>query len=244
MVLIELIDILFGLLSLVTVIFAFVVGIKILSKYKSFKDKNFIYVGLMWIGIYSPWWSSSLSFLLMVFSNNTVSLTLGLYFIFALGLVPFFMIVWLIAFTDMVIKKNRNLIIGIPAIITIAYEIYLIFSVIVSPVLIGEFSEASIFDVTYRGISQIYLIFIVLLILSTGVLFSRQSLKSDNPELKLKGKLLLSAWILWTAGAILDSAIPLFIFTLLLTRIILISSSILFYLGFLLPNFIKKRIVQ
>jgi hypothetical protein len=222
---------------------AFAVGIKIMSKYKSVKDRNFIFVGLIWIGIYHPWWSSSLSFLVNLFSNDTLSLSLGLYFLFALGLVPFFMFVWLIAFTDMVITKYRTLIIILPTVVTILYEIYLIFNVIVNVSVIGEFSDASIFDVTYKGISQFYLVFIVLLILSTGILFALQSLKADKPEIQLKGKLLLSAWILWAAGAIFDSAIPLFISTLLMTRIILISSSILFYFGFLLPNFIKERFI-
>ncbi|MBD3214863.1 MAG: hypothetical protein GF311_19785 [Candidatus Lokiarchaeota archaeon] len=244
MIIIELIDILFGSLSLVTVIVAFAVGIKIMSKYKSVKDRNFLFVGLIWIGIYHPWWSSSLSFLLNLFSNDMVSLSLELYFLFALGLVPFFMYVWLIAFTDMVITKYRTMIILLPTAVTLLYEIYLIFNVIVNVSVIGEFSDASIFDVTYRGISQFYLVFIVLLILSTGILFALQSLKSDKPEIQLKGKLLLSAWILWAAGAIFDSAIPLFISTLLMTRIILISSSILFYFGFLLPNFIKERVIS
>jgi hypothetical protein len=154
------------------------------------------------------------------------------------------MFVWLIAFTDMVTTKYRTPIIVLPTTITTLYEIYLVFNVIVNVSVIGEFSEASLFDVTYKGISQFYLVFIVLLILSTGILFALQSLKADKPEIQLKGKLLLSAWILWAAGAIFDSAIPLFIPTLLMTRIILISSSFLFYLGFLLPNFVKEWFIE
>jgi len=240
MVYLEITDILFGLLSLVTVIFAFLVGLKILSKYFSLDDKNFLYIGLVWIGIYHPWWSSSLSFLLVLFTGKT--LPLGLYFIFALSLTPFFVIVWFLAFTNMVFQKYRILLIALVAVISGLYEIYLIYYVIFDVSVIGEFT--ALFDVHYNSISMIYLIFVVLLLLITGILFSRQSLKSETPEIRLKGKLLLSAWVLWAIGAVLDSAIPLFIITLLITRLILITSSILFYIGYILPNFFKKRLLS
>jgi hypothetical protein len=233
----EFTDFFFGLLSLVTVIFAFSVGLKIISKYFKVKDKNFLFIGLIWIGIYHPWWSSSLSFLLVLFGGE--SLSLGLYFLFALSLTPFFLILWMLAFNDMVLQKYRNLSIILIAVITGLYEIYLIYNVIFDVNVIGDFT--AIFDVHYNSISMIYLIFIVLLLLITGILFSRESLKSDNLEIKLKGKFLFLAWVLWSIGAVLDSVVPLFIVTLFITRLILITSSILFYIGFLLPNFIKKR---
>lgn len=233
----EFTDFFFGLLSLVTVIFAFSVGLKIISKYFKVKDKNFLFIGLIWIGIYHPWWSSSLSFLLVLFGGE--SLSLGLYFLFALSLTPFFLVLWMLAFTDMVLQKYRNLTIILIAVITGLYEIYLVYNVIFDVNVIGDFT--AIFDVHYNSISMIYLVFIVLLLLVTGILFSRESLKSENPEIKLKGKFLFLAWVLWSIGAVLDSVIPLFIVTLLITRLILITSSILFYIGFLLPNFIKKR---
>ncbi|TXT58734.1 MAG: conserved membrane protein of unknown function [Promethearchaeota archaeon] len=237
MVTLEITDFLFGLLSLITVIFAFLVGFKIIDKYLKVKKRNFLFIGLIWIGIYHPWWSSSLSFLLAIFFDTTLSLEL--YFIFALSLSPFFLVVWFLAFGDMVYPKYKKTLVVLIAVITGLYEIYLIYNVIFDVNVIGDFTAT--FDVHYNSISMIYLIFIVLILLITGILFSRESLKSDNPEIKLKGKFLLSAWVLWSIGAILDSAIPLFIITLLITRLILITSSILFYIGFLLPNFVKKR---
>jgi len=227
-------------MSLITVIVAFLVGITIIIKYFKFQDKNFLYIGILWIGIYHPWWSSSLSFLLVLFAD--IKLSLELYFLFALSLIPIILPIWLLAFTDMVFQKYKTVLIVILTGISVLFDIYLVLNVIFNNVkAIGDFSADSIFDVQYNSISMIYLIFIVLLLLITGSLFARESMQSGNAEIKLKGKFLLSAWIFWAVGAILDSAIPLFIPTLLITRIILITSSILFYIGFLLPNFIKKR---
>jgi hypothetical protein len=224
---------------LITVIVAFLVGIIIISKYFKFDDKNFLYIGILWIGIYHPWWSSSLSFLLVLFLD--FKLSLELYFLFALSLIPIILPIWFLAFTDMVFQKYKTILIVVLTGISVLYDIYLIFNVIFNVKAIGNFSADSIFDVQYNSISMIYLVFIVLLLLITGSLFARESIRSGDAEIKLKGKFLISAWILWALGAILDSAIPLFIPTLLITRIILITSSILFYIGFLLPNFIKKR---
>ncbi|TFF97883.1 MAG: hypothetical protein EU541_07600 [Promethearchaeota archaeon] len=214
-------------------------GLRIISKYFKFKDKNFIYIGIIWIGIYHPWWSSTCSFLLAL--TTPYFLSLELYFLFALSLTPIFLTIWFIAFTDMVLQKYKIVLIVLIAVISGLFDIYLIYNVIFDVQAIGSFNENSIFDVQYNTISMIFLLFIVLVLLITGILFARESIKSGSPEIKLKGKFLTLAWILWAVGAILDSAVPLLIPLILLTRIILISSSILFYIGFLLPNFIKKQ---
>lgn len=87
---------------------------------------------------------------------------------------------------------------------------------------------------------MLYAVFIVLTMLITEIIFGQSSLKSDNPEIKLKGKFLILAFVSWSIGAVLDAALPLNIMTLMLARIILILSAIEFYCGFILPNFVKR----
>jgi len=106
------------------------------------------------------------------------------------------------------------------------------------PSVIGELT--GVLDTTYTGIAIYYSIFIVLTMLITGFLFGHESLKSDNPELKLKGKLLIIAFVSWAVGAILDAALPLNIITLTIARLILIFSAVTFYCGFILPDFTKR----
>ena len=73
-----------------------------------------------------------------------------------------------------------------------------------------------------------------------GILIARESLKSEDREIKLKGRFLLIAFISWTIGALMDAALDPNIITLTIARLILISSAIEFYCGFLLPERIKK----
>ena len=54
---------------------------------------------------------------------------------------------------------------------------------------------------------------------------------------------MLSA-ILFTIGALLDAALTPAILTLILVRLILIASSIFFYLGFFLPEKIKNWLLK
>jgi hypothetical protein len=89
-------------------------------------------------------------------------------------------------------------------------------------------------------------------LLVTGTLFARRSLRSDNEEVKLKGKLLLAAFLSFSIGAILDSMIggilgdndPLLPIMVVIVRIILISSAIEFYGGFILPKWLKDLFLK
>ena len=64
--------------------------------------------------------------------------------------------------------------------------------------------------------------------------------KDECQEIKLKGRFLLAAFISWTIGAIMDAALQPNIITLTIARLILISSALEFYTGFLLPEKVKK----
>jgi hypothetical protein len=72
-----------------------------------------------------------------------------------------------------------------------------------------------------------------------GIPFSRVSLRSEDPEIKMKGKFLLIAFISFSVGTVLDFAIPSPI-TYLIARLILLSSSLEFYIGLVLPRWAKR----
>ena len=69
-------------------------------------------------------------------------------------------------------------------------------------------------------------------------------MKSDDPEITLKGKFFIVAFVSWAIGAVMDAALPLNIVTLTIARIILISSAIEFYIGFILPKIVKKLFLK
>jgi len=92
----------------------------------------------------------------------------------------------------------------------------------------------------------------------TGFKFARRSVKSENKEVRLKGKLLEFAFITFTIAALLektarsllietvfpDPTEPILVVMLVVVRVLLIASSIAFYGGFLLPRWIKEIFTQ
>lgn len=99
------------------------------------------------------------------------------------------------------------------------------------------------FIVQFTLFSRLYFLICLGIFLTAGIIFIKECLKSDNLETKLKAKFLLAAFLSFTVGVILTSSIPQIIIKLI-ARIILVTSSIEFYMGFLLPEFIKKRILE
>jgi hypothetical protein len=123
--------------------------------------------------------------------------------------------------------------------IAIIFEILFFYFLFTDPTQIGIFETP--FLLVYGIYIEIFLIVFLLTVVITGILFGQQTMKSDNPELKLKGKFLIIAFIFFSTGAFMDSIIPeLF----MLARIILILSALSFYCGFILPNWIKEKLIE
>ena len=69
-------------------------------------------------------------------------------------------------------------------------------------------------------------------------------MKSEKPNIKLKGKIILLAFLFFIIGATLEAAIPLVPITVIIARVILIISAIMFYNGFILPNAVKRFLLK
>ncbi len=229
-----------GVCSLIFVAISLLVGFIILSRYFKYKERIYLMVGATWILISCPWWSSSLSFLVAL--SNGVGITPEAYFIIGNTLVPFGIVLWLLAFTEFLYTEKRKLILLVFALYGLIFEILFFTFLFVDPNLIGELNPPV--DVRYNSFIMIYLISFLLIVVVTGFLFANLSLKSKDPEVKLKGKLLIIAYIAFAVGALLDSAITLNEVTIIITRLILIISAICWYGGFLLPKWMKKYLLR
>ncbi|GAH12416.1 unnamed protein product, partial [marine sediment metagenome] len=114
----------------------------------------------------------------------------------------------------------------------------------INPNLIGE--QKSAFVVEWAIWIQIYLLFSIALLLITGFLFARASLKADQADVRIKGIFLLIAFVSFTVATVIDvigADNPTEI-TILLARIFLIFSSLCFYIGYTLPKFVKNRFIK
>ncbi|MHA2034976.1 MAG: hypothetical protein ACW98X_00995 [Promethearchaeota archaeon] len=233
-------DIMNGTFSFIFVMISLVVGFLILLKYFKYKEKIYFLVGATWILISEPWWPSSLSFLVSL--GNGVGLPPTIYFLIGNVLIPIAIILWLLAFTDFLLTEKRKLILLIFIIIGIIFEAIFFTLLFINPILIG--TPNSPVDVSYSIFIIVFLVIFVLIVVISGLFFARLSLKSDDPEVKLKGKLLFIAFIAFFVGALLDSSIRLNEVGVIFVRLILITSAIFWYGGFLLPHWMKKLFLK
>ena len=230
------IEILGGLFSLIFVIISVLIGVIIASKYFKHKRSEFLLVGLAWIGVSSPYWPSSLSIVLILTTNTTISFEL--YIFLTLFFVPIFFTFWVMAFSKLVLRKGKVLFITIYIIEAVLFEIFFLIVFFTNPEILGELKNPV--DLKLKSFALIWMLIHVIFFLITGLLFARESLKSEKPETRLKGKLLVLAFMFWTIGTSLDALDPIDF----ISRIILIISAFSFYFGFILPNWLKSILIK
>jgi len=209
-------------------------------KYFEFKTRDYIFVGIAWMGISNPWLPDAISFLMIIFIQS--NLTPEASFVIGYAILPFFILCWLIAFTDLLYQSSQKIMLIIFIIFTISFEIILFFLLFTNPSLIGIFIGP--FQIRWSLFMQIYLVIFILIAIISGIMFARVSIKSHNPEVSLKGKLILAAFISFTLASFIEAFFHLDPLSVVITRCILISSSIEFYLGFILPKWVRNLFLK
>ena len=233
------IDLITGSLSLILVIIFLIVGLRIALRYFVIKEKIYFFVGIAWILMAEPWYPSTTSFLVSFFNNGIGLQSMpGVFFSLGTILLPVPIILWFKALTELLKIEKQMMFLLVSGIIAAFYEIFLVFFLISDPSIIGTI--ISPVDASYALFMTIVQVLSLIIVIITGYQFARISLKSDNPEHQLRGKFLIIAFISFTIGAIFDVISALSIIIILIGRIILISSAVEFYIGFVLPDKIKK----
>lgn len=243
----ELVDVLQGSFSLIFVVISLIIGLTILSKYFEHKNRLFILVGISWIGVANPWIPDSVSFLMQLIIQEW--LPRGWYFIIGNVFIPIALLTWLIAYTDMINRKAQKKVVISTIFLSIIFEIVFFVLFFIDLDLIGIINPDRPFTVDFEIFITIYLLIVILVMVVTGVIFAQKSVKSDDREVRLKGKLLRVAFLTFAVAAILDSLLgtifedptdPLLAIMVVVVRILLIFSAIEFYGGFLLPRWISQ----
>jgi hypothetical protein len=236
-------DILNGSLGLLVVSISIILGIIVLLKYFKNQDKHFILMGLTLIFMTSGWYGTSISFIVALLFNND-GLPLEAIMLLNFLPLPISLISWVVFFTDIILLKYRGkLIIGSVVAFTLFFYIVFLSMLSIDVSLVSE--KISPVDTIGKSWFLNSFIFVyVAILLITGIKFSLETIKFDDIEMRIKGKFLLIAFPSFSLAGILDSSLPSNQFTLIIFRGILITSIILFFIGFLLPKFIKKRILK
>lgn len=240
-ILLSLEEFLQGSLALIFIIISFIVGIKLLIKFFKHKQNALLLAGLTWIFIVSSWFNTGFNFLYVIITG--ASMTDQTYLLVGYIWIPLPLIFWLALYTDLIYKKIQKKIIIITIIQGILYEIIFLYFIITDISVIGI--KTGYFNDELNFSFFIYVLIILIIAITTGFSFGLESFKSENPEIKLKGKFILAAWISFFVGGLLDAGLfalgPIF---LILVRLLLISSAFEFYFGFFLPKWIKELFLK
>lgn len=231
-----------GALTLAFVLISLVLGLIIISKYIKYKNLQLLLVGLTWIFLVSPYWPDAISFVMIITTGNEINE--AVYFFVANGFIAPLHVTWGVVFSDFLYRSKKKLLVAIFAIEAIIFELVLIGIFIIDYTLIG--TKLAPFIVNWADFIIFYLLASILLFLITGILFVKESLKTEDKEIKLKGKFLLVAFITFAIGTTFD---VLFAesptsFSILLARIFVIIAAFAFYIGFTLPKFIKGVFIK
>ncbi len=235
-------DILNGAMSLFVVGISLYVGTKILLRYFTIekKQRTFILVGLVGIITSEPWWPHSISFLMALTTGTTLDTVT--YFVIGNTLIPIAIFLWLMAISDFLYKEKQKLILKIGIIYVVVFEVVFFALLRLNPSLIGE--KLGDINVHYGPIMLILLISALSIILPTGLIFARVSMKSESDEVRMKGKFLALAFISYNLGAAIDALIVSNYLTLPLARVLLSLAAIGFYGGFIPAEWMKKLLIK
>ncbi|TFG27304.1 MAG: hypothetical protein EU532_07740 [Promethearchaeota archaeon] len=227
------IDIVF---TIIFTLISLMLGIIMILKYFKYKIRELVFAGVTWCIITSPFWADIISYLWFLLFNRP--LTDFAYFFLTIGFIPIAHITWMVFFTSFFLKKYQKEVVLIFLIESIIFEIAFIYFLIEDPSNIA--TRIPFTSVEWTPFILFYLFASILLFLLTGIIFTLQCFKSDNAETKLKGYFLLIAFLSFIIGIIIE-IIPIFFdLKYVLSRLIILSAAIEFYIGFILPDWIKK----
>ncbi|MHA2184300.1 MAG: hypothetical protein ACXAAI_04795 [Promethearchaeota archaeon] len=246
----ELVDVLHGTFSLLFVIISFIIGVTILSKYFKKKNRLLVLVGLTWIGLSFPWLPDSVSFIMNLFTQQTISTEW--YFIIGNVLLPVPLITWILAYSDMISRDRKKVYTGLILAVSAVFEIIFFALLFIDVNLLGTMTSA--FSTDFGIFLTVSLFLTLIIMLVTGLKFAGNSIRSDEKEIRLKGKLLRAAFISFTIAAILEKSArsimlglvfdnptnPILSTMLAVVRTLLVLSAFEFYGGFLLPRWMEN----
>ncbi|MFX1443159.1 MAG: hypothetical protein ACFFHV_07080 [Promethearchaeota archaeon] len=233
-------EILQGIVGLISLGISFIVAFKIISKYFTYKRPELITVGLMMLFVTSGWWGSALAFIMFVVFNLELS---DFFYIFiSYGFVSLSSIFWLYSFAYLVYPKSKWKILSVWLAISILYTILFIYYILIDPSVLAI--RITRFDTETRYFVAGYILLSLLISLITQAIFLKGSISSKDKRIRWKGKFIFLGFSIFLIGAVLDSVVPLTSITLLITRILLITSSIVSYIGWIMPERVANWLVK
>ncbi|TFG23164.1 MAG: hypothetical protein EU529_08215 [Promethearchaeota archaeon] len=229
--------IMIGIFNLLLVLVFIIVALIIMLKYWKAKDKTFLLTGIAWFGISEPWWPATVSFLIALFTGK--GLSIHAYLIINAAFLPIFLTFWLWVMLHLMGIKKKVILIIIHLLISLILELLFFYFLFTDVSMLGTTTKMSPVDIDFGPIAQVFLAYILTVFLISGFSFAIKTLKIDEPRPKLRGKFLLLAFLLYLIGAILE----LIIYSII-NKLIILSSAIVFYIAFVMPEKIERLFLK
>ena len=211
----------------------------IFNYFSTQKQIEYLTFGTAWIFLSSGWWGGTLSIWLFIVFNAELSpflfLFIGNFFI------PIALLLWIYSFSHILFPDSKVKICLTFLVICVLYEIYLIICLTIDPSIIATVER---FNSSPKFLASYFQIFALIVAVITGVYFSLKTMKVGELEVKWRGRFLLIAFLSFFVGTIFDALIKLNILTVIIVRVILITSSIEYYFGFFLPEKIRNILIK
>ena len=239
MVELTLLEILNGSMSIVQVIINIIVGLMLISKYSKYKSRPLLFMGISMILLSEVWFTHGLALILILTTGS--GLSPEMFFLCAFTLVPWATLAWMVVITDLMYKDKQKLILSIYALFGIVYSLVFFYLLFTNITLIGQLDSP--IDPHTGPFMTGYLLIILINVFITGFLFFRESRKSQDPEIRLKGLLFFLSSTSFVIASILDT-LPLNIVIIILVRILLVLAAIEVYGAFLLPEWMKNLFLK
>ncbi|MFX1397343.1 MAG: hypothetical protein ACFFAS_09910 [Promethearchaeota archaeon] len=228
----EPLEIFSGVFALIFVLTSLFIGLLFLKKYFKTKRKEQLSLGLTWVLLSSGWWGSAFTFLsIMTFEYafkefeylflNNVFFVLSILF-------------WIYSFVHIFYQKKEKVVIVLTSIIIGATEVVLISLLLIDPFLVGRLNG---YFITDSGIFLLILnILIPVVAFILGVFFSVMSIKHEDPKIRKRGIILLIAFSSLLIGGIGIVILSDDIVLLSVSRVLLLSSAIEYYVAFFIGH--------
>ncbi len=231
-----------GIFGVLAIAIAWLYGGIVLYKFIQSKEKLLLYLFLAIVFTMSPWYPSGFGYIYWLITRQ--ELVYPAYVLIGTIGAPIALISWIQIYMPTLHKKWKGVVTWISICLSVIFYIYLIYFLFIpsgAPIdeLIGI--KDSAIDISYKGFVLGFLAFLLLFSTVTGNDFAIASLKEkDNPILKWKGRFLLLSFNLFAIGGIGDGFLPLSPATLIIFRTLMMLASTFYYLGFILPGWVKK----
>ena len=225
-----------GIIITIVMILQLLLAAILMVKYSSTKDKRVLYFSLfLGFGTFA-FLAISINFINILVTGNSIGAFP--YLLLAFGIAPLSVLFWMILMTELMYQDKKKIILGIFLIYWIVGRValfYLLFTDIDSlatNIWIGGLQQGIFLRVTQ---------FIrLLIILIFSILFFRESHKSENKEVRLKGTLFLLAILILVGSMLLYSITQNPVFIL----IFMIPSLLFFYAALTMPEFVKRKLLK